>query len=131
MYRFLIILSIVLTSCTANFNNEQAVELIQHLEKKDSISPEDAKMILSMLETMLSEACYKAEKELKNGTNLKNVREALSTDSTYIGIARHASILDSILLNYIDTCHNNALIRYEYQQVLKRNVRRARRAGLN
>lgn len=131
MNRFFFISLVFLSACTTNYNTEHTKDLTERIEHRDSLSSDDARNILNQLEVMLTEVCSKAEKELKRGTDVGEVRNALRNDAEYMELARQADVLDSILLNYIDTCHNSSLIRYEYERVLKRNVRRARRAGLN
>lgn len=131
MNRFFFISLVFLSACTTNYNTEHTKDLTERIEHRDSLSSDDARNILNQLEVMLTEVCSKAEKELKRGTDAREVRNVLRKDPEYMELARQAAILDSILLNYIDTCRNSSLIRYEYEQVLKRNVRRARRAGLN
>lgn len=131
MNRLFFLLIIFLTACTAKYNTEETTAVIKQYEHCTSISMNDAKKILNQLDLMLCAVCEKAENIADKGTDIKNIRDSLKSDTSYIALANQAAILDSIFLNYMDTCHNYAVVKYEYDKVLKKYARRARRSGLN
>lgn len=128
---FILLVPILVFACKGKETKEEIIIQYDTLQINDSITSENADSVLTLLESILTDACDRAEKLINHGVSCNAVRDSLRHDSVYVSIARRASHLDSLLLDYMENSKDGILMRMKYEDVIKRNIRRARKAGLN
>lgn len=104
--------------------------LVQQFTTTDTISGIDYMIILDGLEYITNEACAKAQNIVDSGYGRKEVRQRLKMDVSYHQLCQHADILDSIVLDYINTNYSDYEVRARYKEILRNFNRKAQKLGL-
>ena len=114
-----------------SYSEEISQELINKALDGSRLDSADYNKMLTQLDGMFTVVYSKAQEAIDNGVEKDSIRSYLSTDQEYITIGGYATVLDSILLQYIRTPMAPRELRTRYNQVLSRATKRAARVGLN
>jgi len=137
MYRILcgviVILLTLNTNCLRNncsYSHEKTELIIKRIQTNDSLTEEDYSLILNQLDFMMEYVYSKAQLIVDSGYKHPQIRARLKLDTTYIEIIQHADILDSTLLEHINTPITNRDLLKKYNLIKTRNLGRFKRIGL-
>ncbi|MDE5607650.1 MAG: hypothetical protein K2I64_01805 [Muribaculaceae bacterium] len=103
---------------------------IEEIHKSDRLTDVQYMQIIEGLELIAETVCDKAKHIIDSGFTRKDVRQRLSLDTSYISLSEKANILDSTVLEYINSYGYNIEIREKYKEVLKKISRKAEKLGL-
>jgi len=115
---------------TAVFSADESAQIIDRIRTDSMLSEKDYKTMLSQLESMLEIVCVKAENIIDSGYRPNDVRVRLGMDSVYRRIAGQGAVMDSALVDYLNSPYSNPQLKKEYRAILSRYAGRAAKAGL-
>lgn len=115
---------------TAVFSADESAQIIYRIRTDSMLSEKDYKTMLSQLEGMLEIVCVKAESIIDSGYRPNDVRVRLGMDPVYRRIAGQGAVMDSALVDYLNSPYSNPNLKKEYQAILSRYAGRAAKAGL-
>lgn len=135
-YCLTLIIAFSLTACSRlsnaeKYSEEISEELINKALDGTRLDSADYNRILLQLDGMFNVVYEKAQNAIDNGVDKDSIRSYLSTDPEYVTIGNYATVLDSILLQYVHTPYAPHELRADYNRVLSRASKRAAKVGLN
>lgn len=136
VYCLTLIIALSLCACSRpsnaeTFSEEVSTELINKALDGSKLDSADYGRMLMQLDGMFQVVHSKAQTAIDNGIDKDSIRSYLSSDPEYIMIGNYATIMDSILLQYIRTPNAPYQLRAAYNQTLSRASKKAARVGLN
>lgn len=134
-YWFIIAIALLLFGCSGKTSEvycpEKSESLIIKITSDSLLTEEDYQQIIGQLDGMLESVCNKAEVLLDSGYRRTEVRTRLKMDSSYMVIYRQSGILDSAILEYINTPDADPKLRTQYKEACMKYYNKATRLGLN
>lgn len=125
---------LLLIGCTSRHDSRRAPELISNMTSADTIMTNDYILAVDELELMLAEVCDMADSLTNSGVGRADVRDSLRQNKRYLMLTEQASVLDSLVLEYMNRPYNVSAaekVRKKYNGVLRRYDKRAHALGLN
>ncbi len=115
---------------TVVFSADETAQIIGRIRTDSMLSEKDYENMLLQLEGMLEIVCDKAECVIDSGYHPDDVRGRLGMDSVYRRIVEQGAVMDSALVNYLNSPYSNPSLRKRYRVILSRYTGRATKAGL-
>ncbi len=115
---------------TTVFSTDETAQIIDKIHTDSMLSEKDYENMLLQLEGMLEIVCDKAECVIDSGYHPDDVRGRLGMDSVYRRIVEQSAVMDSALVNYLNSPYSNPSLRKRYRAILSRYTGIATKAGL-
>lgn len=126
-------IALLLFGCQSHpaYSPEESDKLIAKIYAGEHLADEDYNIIMSQLDGMLYVVCNKAQLLVDSGYKRTEVRTYLKRDSDYRAIYRQSGVLDSVMLEYLQSPDAEPKLRTRYNELQLRYANRFMKLGLN